>query len=89
MRSLDGLADEIANAELARIFRKASVAPDEVMCRECREAIRQMLQRTLNKMLAAPKTALHEAARNGAWEQYAATVRHLFDLRKDDGHGRE
>lgn len=87
MRALDELADRIAKAELARVFRKAGVAPDEALCRACRARIRQMLQRALNKMLAGPRKALHEAAHNGAWAQYAATVRHLFDLGKDDGHG--
>lgn len=85
MKGLDARVEEIKETELTRIFAKRGVAAgDEVRCRRCRDEIRAMLHRSLNKMTAAPKKALQEAARNGNWEAFAEVVEQLFDLPPED-----
>ncbi len=86
MRHLDGLAAGIGDAELKRALSRKAVAPDTGKCQACREEIRIMLQRTVNKMLASPKRALHGASRNGNWQRYAETVKHLFGMSGNEKH---
>ncbi|MBT3380943.1 MAG: glutamyl-tRNA reductase [Lentisphaerae bacterium] len=85
MKSLETRVEEIKAAELTRIFEKRGVAAgEEARCMRCRDEIRAMLHRALNKMTAAPKRALQDAARNGNWDDFAEVVEQLFDLPPED-----
>lgn len=71
MRQLDEAAAAIEASEMARAFAKRRVAPFGEPCEQCREEIRAMLHRALAKMMAEPRKALTEAARNGNWDDVA------------------
>jgi glutamyl-tRNA reductase len=87
MRRIDAKAERIADTELKRVFAKPGVAPLPGTCDHCREEIRTMLHRALNKMNADTKKALNEAARDGRWDDYAEIMEHLLGVSpKDDGH---
>ena len=82
IHEIEESSSAIKDAELSRAFSKDSLAalPDG-----SKEAIRAMLNRTINRILASPKVALKHAARNGHGEEYVKVVRHLFGLDRE-GH---
>ncbi len=84
MKEIDDRAREIKETELIKAFRKEKLAP---LPEPCKEEIRMMVHRVINKVLAAPRDVLNEAARNGRWEKYASVARSLFKLggENDDG----
>ncbi len=81
MKQVNIHADAVREAMLRRAFSKEKLAalPDD-----CREEIETVVQKTINKMLAAPRAALHKASRNGQWQDYATVARDLFGLDNDE-----
>ena len=79
MRDFDLQAREVKEVALARSFAKEKMAD---LSDECREEIDAVVQATINKLLAEPRTALRRAAKNGQWQQYAEVVRDLFGFSK-------
>jgi len=80
MMKLDQKMARIKEDEITRAFAKDKVAPLEDTCDECRDEICTMLHRALSKMAAGPKKALHQAAKNDNWEEFAKVAATLFDL---------
>ena len=84
MEKLDRAANQIRQAEMARAFAKEKVAPRGEACTDCQHEMDIMLHRVLAKVMAAPKRALNEAARNGSWEDYSKVAEHLLGLQDTD-----
>jgi len=80
MLQFDRQAREIKEAQLKRAFARQKMA---ALPEECREEIDTLVQKTINKTLAAPRKALNRAARNGRWQEYARVARDLFGLEKE------
>lgn len=89
MQELDAQVDAVAESELRRAFQKQAVAPDDAQCAACREQIRIMLHRTLNKIMASPRMALREASRNGDWEQLSRSAKRLFGVENGGEYGQD
>ncbi|NLX06072.1 MAG: glutamyl-tRNA reductase [Phycisphaerae bacterium] len=77
IRDLETSARQVKDAELARAFARQHLAS---LPEECREEIRQLLDRTINQLLANPKSALKQAAQNGQADHFAEIARKLFNL---------
>jgi glutamyl-tRNA reductase len=80
MRQFDLQARAVRDAALQRAFSKEALAS---LPEAAREEIAAVVQKTINKMLAAPRASLHRAARNGQWREYARVARDLFGLESD------
>lgn len=80
MRKLDSTVAEIKEAEVTRVFAKESVAPLGEACDRCRDEICNMLHRALSKMAAGPKKALHQAARDGRWDELAQFAAEMYGI---------
>ena len=62
-----------------KLLRKLAELPEP-----CREEIRELAQKIVNKMLAQPREAVKRAARHGEWENYARVVHDLFGFDRKD-----
>lgn len=80
LREFDGWGREIKETALKRAFAKEKLSS---LPEPCRNEIETVVQKTVNKMLAAPREALKKAAKNGQWDEYARVARDLFDLKND------
>lgn len=80
MRQFDEQAQAIRDTALERAFAREAMAE---LPEPARREVEILVQKTINKMLAAPRAALHKASRNGQWHEYAAVVRDLFALNKE------
>ena len=81
LRKFDEHGREICETALQRALAKEKLAalPDP-----CREEIRTLAQKIVNKMLAEPREAVKRAAKNGNWEEYSRVVKDLFGFEKKD-----
>jgi glutamyl-tRNA reductase len=77
MKQFNVHADAVRDAMLKRALSKEQLAS---LPEACRDEITIAIQKTINKMLAAPRAALHKASRNGQWQDYAKVARDLFGL---------
>lgn len=77
IRELEEATISIRDGELARGLGKDTLAS---LPEAAKEAIRAMLGRTINRILASPKVAIKRAARNGHTDDYAKVVREIFGL---------
>ena len=80
MREFEQQARGIKEEELNRTFAKEKMSG---LSEECREEVSQLVQKTINKLLAAPRAALHRAAKDGQWPEYSRVVRDLFGFDKE------
>lgn len=80
MRRIDAKAERIAEGEMKRAFAKQSVAPLPGACDHCRQEIRTMLHRAMNKMTADSKRALNEAVGGDRWNEFAEIVERLMGI---------
>jgi len=86
MLQLDEHGRRVCESILQRylVKKKLSSLPDP-----CKEEIRELAQKIVNKMLAAPKETLRQAARNGEWETYADIAPRLLGLDRAESDGAE
>jgi len=81
MRRLDEHGRAVSESILQRMLVKEKLAP---LPEPAKEEIRALAQKIVNKMLAAPKEALQQAAKNGDWEAYSKMATRLFGLDKEE-----
>lgn len=86
MRQLDDHARAVCDAALARSLNKEALAG---LPEASKAEIRALAQRIANKLLAAPREALREAARNGEWDTYSKTAARLLGLDRAPGDAAE
>jgi glutamyl-tRNA reductase len=89
MQRLDDHGRAVWESVLTRGLAREEMA---ALPEPCKAEIRTLAQRIVNKMLAAPREALRQAARNGQWEEYAKVATHLFGLdraARDEADGNE
>lgn len=77
MRRLDEHGRVVCDAILGQYMGREKLAG---LPEASKEEIRTLAQKIVNKMLAAPRKALREAARNGDWDSYAALAAQLLGL---------
>lgn len=75
LRQFDALGREVCETALQRVLARQKLAE---LPEPCREEIRELAQKIVNKMLAQPREAVKRAARHGEWENYARVVHDLF-----------
>jgi glutamyl-tRNA reductase len=81
LRRFDEHGRAVGEAAVQRALAREKMA---ALPEPCREEIRAMAQKIVNKMLAEPREALKRAARNGEWEAYARVVNDLFGFERQD-----
>jgi glutamyl-tRNA reductase len=86
LRQFDEHGREVCETALQRALARERLAS---LPEPCREEIRVLAQKIVNKMLAQPREALKRAARNGEWDDYARVVNELFGFDRKDGKGGE
>jgi len=86
IRRMEQAADELRESELARVFAKDELAS---LPESARHEIRHTMHRIINRILAAPKHAIRDAAKNGHGEDYVRILRHLCGFDKEAPHDHE
>ena len=77
MQQLDAHGRDVCESILARYLAKEKLA---ALPEPCKDEIRELAQKIVNKMLAAPKETLRQAARNGEWEKYEQMTTRILGL---------
>lgn len=83
IRRMDEAANRVKEEELARAFVNDGLAG---LPSDCQARIRDLLHRTVNRIVAVPKIAIREAAREGRGEEYIRALRRLCGLDGEDRH---
>ena len=82
MSLLDAHGRDVCDTILQRYLAKEKLA---ALPEPCKAEIRELAQKIVNKMLAAPKETLREAARKGEWETYEKMTTRILGLdRKEE-----
>jgi len=77
MQRLDAHGREVCESILARYMSKEKLA---ALPEPCKAEIRELAQKIVNKMLAAPKETLRQAAKDGEWDAYETMATRLLGL---------
>ncbi len=81
LRKFDDHGKEVLERALQRAFARERLA---ALPEPCREEIRELAQKIVNKMLAEPREALKRAAKNSEWDSYARVANDLFGFDRQD-----
>ena len=81
LRRFDEHGRAVCEAALQRALAKEKLA---TLPEPCREEIRTLARKIVNKMLAEPREALKRAARNGEWDAYARVANDLFGFNRPE-----
>ncbi len=77
MQQLDAHGREVCETILQRYLAKEKLA---ALPEPCKDEIRELAQKIVNKMLAAPKESLRHAAKNGELTAYEQMTTRIFGL---------
>jgi len=83
IRRMELTAAEIRDTELEKIFAREELSD---LPESARKEIRNMLHRTVSRILTQPKIAIRQAARNGNSDQYIQFLRHLIGVDNGGTH---
>ncbi|MEI6211597.1 MAG: glutamyl-tRNA reductase [bacterium] len=87
MAQLDAHGRDVSESILRRYLAKEKLA---ALPEPCKAEIRELAQKIVNKMLAAPKETLRQAAKNGEFEIYEKMTTKILGLdRKDAAQEKE
>ncbi len=81
IRELEQATGAVQEAEFERAFSKATLAS---LPEASKEEVRDLVQRTVKRILASPKIAIREASRNGHTDEFVDAVRKIFALGNKD-----
>jgi glutamyl-tRNA reductase len=86
MARLDAHGRDVCESILSRYLAREKLA---ALPEPCKEEIRELAQKIANKMLAAPKETLRQAARNGELDAYEKLATRLLGLDRKEEESKE
>jgi len=81
IQQMEEAVNKLKEAELARAFSKETLVS---LPEPCRREIETLTHRIVNRILATPKIAIRQAARNGQGEEYKKILQHLFGFENSE-----